>query len=256
VIDIDDQKILRVILSKKKLGLMPAEEREVFLYFGHILNEITIFTRLMYIFANTKSNDEQNQAGKSAGIIILALVLAGKLHESWMFITQKIFSNERLNRIIKDNLDDENQEVLKKIKKQFSSTNSITILRNFYGFHYGKDIKLASSIDDVNSDLLAYLYNKDASNNLYFYSELIVQNSMLRSLKDAGFELSLIDLTGQLFETSADITMLGDSVLSILHNKILDVRQSNSTLIQLIKPKKLSQLELPWFTDTADIINK
>ncbi len=79
---------------------------------------------------------------------------------------------------------------------------------------------------------------------------------MLKMLKEAGIEISLIDLTGQLLETSAEITMFGDSVISIIHNKILDVRQSDSELIQLIKPKKLSQLELPWFTDTADIINK
>lgn len=128
--DTDDQKILRVILSKKKLKSLPDEEREVFLYFGHILNEIATFTRLMYIFANTKSKDEQNQAGKSAGIMILALVLAGKLHESWKFITQKILPNKGLSKLINDNLDDENLEVLKNIKKKDSEQQTVL---QFYG---------------------------------------------------------------------------------------------------------------------------
>lgn len=247
-------KILRVSLDKNALLALPKPERIFFIALGHITNEINGLSKFSYWAANsTNTNDDLQEHGQKAAILILMRILAGKLNEAWELL-RKNFFGPALSKTYEPVLDKEASTALNNLKKYFRKENAAHLLRNHLSFHYSAD-EIAASINNVDEELVVYLDKESAPNNLFYFSETMVIQAIITLLNKTESEHPLEELTEELFNVAAWFVTLADGLMdAIMQKNVKELRSGAPRYLTISNLPDFQKVSIPWFTETSSLV--
>ncbi len=247
--------VIAVRLNKDKLITLPDAERVFFIGLGHISNEINAITKMLYWSAGTPQRNNAEINGQRFLTLFLMKILSGKLFESWNLF-QKLFFGSGISKDYDPELEGEPKEALEKLKKYFGKDNSISTIRNNFGFHYSpKEVDEMLLKIDGNFDL--YMERENFQNNLFFFSELLEEGALIDAI---GFEIQdgdmdgiLVNLSGELFDVGIWFLIASDGLMDLIIGKFgEEIREGEPTNIEFDSMQSFNKVYLPWFTQVTE----
>lgn len=248
-------KVIKVELDKDRILSMPELEHTFFFALGHVANEINATTKMMYWAANAPNKNDVDQHGNFTLTLYLTRILAGQLNEAWEFF-RKSFFRSTLSRDYEPRLDSENSERLQKLKRYFNSTNHCKRIRNHFAFHFSaSDIK--DTLPNVGDDLLIYLEQGDAPNNLFYCSEVILAHALLNLLYGDPNYNHFDSLVEELFEIALYFVQISDGLMeAIIAKNGIEMKVKNPEIVKFEKLVPFEKINIPWFSDTTKTSTK
>jgi hypothetical protein len=120
-------------------------------------------------------------------------------------------------------------------------------------FHYSPK-ELDEALHEINEPLIAYLDNSSAPNNLFYYSEMLVTQSIVTLLKLDKTKSPLDPLIGELFGISACFVTAADGLMeAIIQKHGKELRSKEPELITIKDLPDFNILAIPWFSDTSSL---
>lgn len=173
-----------------------------------------------------------------------------------MNYSKKHFFGSSLSKEYEPKLKGEGKEALNQIKKYFGSKNDIDNIRNKYAFHYSpKDIDYDLNL--VPEDLEMYISDEGSANTLYYFAEVFVNHSILNDidpengLKAYNKYVKDIQLIANKFATVVDYL-----ITEFVKKQGKDIWGSKGKKVEFLERKLITEIELPWFTDTSPLHKK
>jgi hypothetical protein len=243
--------IYKVKFSKEKLRELPADECALFLSLAHLSNEIVALDKLIIWSYDFSSENEATTDGQIALCMMLIKLLSGKLKEGYELLTKKFFGT-KLSREYEQSLPDEGKEILSRLKRYFSTRNSISFVRNNYAFHYSPD-ELNTALPSTPEDLVLYFEEGRQENTLNYFAEAIANRALLQSLGYRDDHEAFDQLINESTEVAGwilDISsfLMGSFILryrsGIMEGGIEKVSFDGKLPLS-------SDIRIPWFTDNS-----
>jgi hypothetical protein len=249
-------KLLKVKLSKDVLLSLEDHQKFLIIALSHVINEINALTKLLY-FVSSESDKtlELNNQGASTYIFIISQLLAGKLFETWELLRKNYFTTKELEDVSM-NLSEENRSRISKLKRDLDIRNIIGIIRNKFAFHYDR-FQIDEPLSQINDPLIVYLNNKDAPNNLFYFSEIVFTQAILQKAQKVDAQISSERIIELLFDVSRELVLLCDSIIAkIIELNNVELRSDAPEELEIENLKDFSEIEIPWFCETTSIIRK
>jgi hypothetical protein len=237
-------------ISKSQFNNIPENERNFFLFIGHLANEIAILQKLFIMsFKNKSSSHQVEDRAHMAQALFIMKILVGKVWEAWELIT-KVF-NRSLSNKYEPRLPCNAKDTLKELKLYFSNKTNTVIykIRNKFSFHY--DHGMIKSIfnklpDDLKMDIY---YEESNANSLYYGSEVFVNSAMLEMIYP-GNQQKAIDCLIE--ETNNVSNLLIDFIGNCMFLFVSDFFQNEEGKIYLEtvdvgKAPSISEIVIPYF---------
>jgi hypothetical protein len=247
-------KVIDVQLDQSKLLLLPKDERTLYFSLGHAANEVSALAKLLYWVSNGLARNEAEQRSHEALVLLFIRLLAGKLNETWVLLEKKYFG-AGLSKKYDSKLDNAAKESFQKLRRYFGSENACNKIRNQFAFHYSPD-ELAATLPTMTDELHAYLQRDAAPNNLFAFSEALLAQALLLSLKSLGDYESLDKLVGELFYVEVWFAQVTDALMfAIGENSGLELRLKDPVEVKFEELPALQTMAISWFSDTSDAVN-
>ena len=244
--------VIRVEVNKDKFASLPAAEQTLFLGVAHLYNEVNATTKLLYWAATTPTGTEAQDHGRLSLLLMLIQLLAGKLNEGWELFTKAYFGSV-LSREFEPALDASGREALQYLKRYFGKANEVNVIRNKFAFHYTPH-ELETVLPHVTEPLYAYMEADLAPNNLFFFSEAMTAQALVRVLSSEVRTRSFEELVETLFEVAASFAIASDAIMdAILTKSGHDLRVGQPVEVVLSGPLDFRAVPVPWFTDTSGV---
>ena len=110
---------------------------------------------------------------------------------------------------------------------------------------------MSQILPNVKQDLLAYLHGETTPNSLFHYSETILSEALLHLLAENGISTNFQNLVSEFLEVSLWFAQATDGIMgAIIDNNKNDLRKSDPEEIELSDLSKLTDIYIPWFTET------
>lgn len=245
-------KVIDVHLDQSKLLLIPENERTLYFSLGHAANEVNALAKLLYWASNGLARNEAEQRGCEALELLFIQLLAGKLHESWILLDRKYFG-AKLSKKYYNKLDNPTKEFLKKLKKYLGPEKACDKIRNQFAFHYSPD-ELAATLEATTGELHAYLQRDAAPNNLFAFSETLLTQALLASLKSIGDYDSLEKLVDELFDVGVWFIQVADALMFAIGDDCgIELRLKNPVEVQFEELPEFNSVAIPWFSNTSEL---
>ena len=160
--------VYRVPISKKQFQLIPSDERALLFVAGHVLNQVSVFIKLVRFSTNSDPTNPIEERVSAAQSQLILRCLIGVIAEAWEFIrrpmNQKIIGN-----YLKD-VDDDGRTSYDKLKKQFGKSGLLHDLRNGFLYHYPKPAVLDKAFELIPADEDWEWYLSEANTNSFYFS--------------------------------------------------------------------------------------
>ena len=160
--------VYRVPISKKQFQSVPSDERALLFVAGHVLNQVSVFIKLVRFSTNSDPTNPIEERVSAAQSQLILRCLIGVLVEAWEFIrrpmNQKIIGN-----YLKD-VDDDGRTSYDKLKKQFGKSGLLYNLRNDFLYHYPKPAALDKAFESIPADEDWEWYLAEANTNSFYFS--------------------------------------------------------------------------------------
>jgi hypothetical protein len=247
-------KVIRVQIEKDKLLSIPDVESTFFLALGHVANEINAITKMLYWAANTPAENDAEDHGRFTMMLLLILVLAGKLNESWELFNKSFFGTG-LSRDYEPELDRKAATALQSLKSYFGSRNAANQIRNKFAFHYSpKDVGVV--LPDIDEPLILYMDRESMPNNLFYFAETLLAQALLQFLEENVAKTSFDDLVKDFFDVSFWFNKVSDDLMdAIIRKSGEEFRVAGPEEVHFKALHDFSDIILPWFTDTSDAVD-
>ena len=232
-------------IEKSVIEKMTEHERKFFIVSGHVLNEINFFGKiLLWTIPHNKCESKLHDQASATQQLASAKVLAGKLYESWGVI-QKLYLKTKLSSETDDLLEEESKKALIELKKYFGKQNLIASIRNKFSFHYDyNDLNSAFSEMAENEDWNIYLSEQN-SNCLYYLSELVVNQSMLKAIDAIDQATALSRIITELIDFSGKFIDFLSGYINAMSDKYFQIHMNDT---QIVEGPKLIEVTVPYFT--------
>lgn len=175
-------KIFRQKILKAQLDKIPENERNFFLFIGHLANEILILQKLLIMCFNKPFLNNAEERVQMAQALFIIKTLVGKVWEAWKLIT-KTFDKD-LSKKYASRLPCKANDALKELRLYFNKKSKSTIynIRNKFAFHYDSG-KIKSIFNKLPDDLEMDIYLEESNANSFYYgSEVFVNSAMLEMI--------------------------------------------------------------------------
>ncbi len=247
-------KVIDVQFDKDKLLLLPPSERTLYFSLGHAVNETNALARMLYWASNGLARNEAEQRGREALELLFIRLLAGKLNESWLLLDRKYFG-AALSRKYDDKLDNKAKETFQELRRYFGAENACNKIRNNFAFHYSPE-ELVATLPTISDELHAYLQRDAAPNNLFAFSETLLAQALLNTLKSLGDYDSLDKLVGELFDVGVWFAQVSDALMFAIGDESgLELRLKDPVEVQFEELPSLQSVSLSWFSDTSEVVD-
>lgn len=199
--------LTKYVLSREQILGIPATDRALMIWCGHIHNELMTLLGLFRAVGNTEVSSAVEREAQIAQQLTVVKTIAGKLWESWELLRKGFFSG--LAKTYEPLLDAKTKRSLDVIKGYFGRTPPLHALRNHYAFHYafGDLCDLPDKWDSVTDELTFYV-GPVPSQTLFVVSEAIVNRSMF-------VELGAGNLADGVQRFWADIAKINEALIAV-----------------------------------------
>jgi len=246
----------KIPIPKEKLGLIPANERSLFILLGHLHNDITILMKLLESIIETKTSIQVEKEGNLTQRLLILKTMIGKLNEGWELI-KKGFYGSKISFEYEPLLSEKEKKVLNSLKKYFSKKNIVNNIRNSFAFHYDFDSFKTDLDRFLPSHEELYVYAGPCYNyGFYFFSEIAINWKMLLSI-DKNIELAWEKIHTEI--SAININFL--DFINIYFDKIMikyiapSVNESGAIRIEIPEAVK-RELNVPFFYCPHDNVIK
>lgn len=223
------------------------EELNLLLSLGHLHNEINSLTRLQFWSSGIPDKVGPKADGRQTYILFFLRLLGGKIFEGWKILGQFFFGTG-LSQQYELIFDKEVIETLDSLKKYFGKKNPVEIIRNNFAFHYSPN-EFSKSISNSDKPLTLYLQQAFAPNTLFFFSEVIVEQSMQDKFDENNVPRTIINLMGEFLDVGVDFLVVIDGIVeAIIKSGDLELRIKDNEEIELKDILPLKEIQLPWFS--------
>ena len=244
--------IYTIPVPKQTLIQMPENEREFFLLAGHLANELTILNKL---FMSTTQGLPPDKIRKRAAVVqalFIGKLFVGKLNEGWGLL-QKRYFDTALSKDYDSHLDEEALEALRRLKQYFSRGNIIRKVRSGYVFHYPTE-PLGLALNDLpDGDEFEIYLSDQNTNSLYYISESVINNAMLRDINSSDLQSAyerLINDTADVYRWFVEFIGGCMSVATACHLGS-EINALITETTELEEAPRLEDLRIPFFVDTS-----
>lgn len=241
-------KLFKVEVPKSKLLLMPETERIFFVIFGALLNDLSMFQKLMIFSTNVTATTDVVRAAQNSQTLCLARFQLGTLSEGWQLL-QKNYFGSGISKKYDPLLSKPAKESLENIKRYFSGKdNWMCSVRNRFGFHYPSSEEIAQLIDEVpTSEVFEIFMSEFYGNCLFSMSNVVVNFGILRSTGSRDLQSAMDKwLQDAKKATKWFGDFLGECLL-IIAKEYLEFAHSE---VEIPEPSDIDEIVLPYFIKT------
>ena len=238
-------EIYKIEFTKNDLKKFPAKERNLFFLLGHIANETKILQKLLLMCMSSRATEPESWAGVTQSFMISKL-LAGKLFEGWEKVRKELFSDKTFNKNLQAEMGSLGQKSLAELQKFFGASNQFSKVRNTLSFHYDVS-KLEEAFDGLlETNELSVLLAKESGNSLYYVSEIVTVETLVRGIYDGEREVAAKKFFDDLDNCSRHFGNFIESCLAVLlvRNLKKDVEFQK---VEISDPPDLDSCKVPFF---------
>jgi hypothetical protein len=160
--------VYRVPISKKQFQSIPSDERALLFVAGHILNQVSVFMKLVRFSTNSDPTNPIEERISAAQSQLILRCLIGVLVEAWEFIRRPM--NQKIIGTQLENIDDDGRTSYDKLKKQFGKSGLLYDLRNNFLYHNPKPAALDKAFESIPADEDWEWYLSEANTNSFYFS--------------------------------------------------------------------------------------
>jgi hypothetical protein len=242
--------VYKVPISKAQFTAIPRDERALVLVSGHILNQVSVFLKLVR-FSTCKDPTDPIEARVSAAqsqIILRCLI--GVLVEAWEFIRRPV--NQKIIGACLNDIGGGRAEY-DKLKRHFGSSGLLYKLRNNFLYHYPKPDELEHGFDWIPEDEEWEWYLSEANTNSFYFSCELVLGYGIMKATDELHHIGAFGIVMQEVHRVADtlpyfLMPLMKAILSKhLGPKVLEPHPGTS----IEGAPKLDEFWIPFFAETT-----
>jgi hypothetical protein len=171
-------KVYRIPISKDQFRQLPKEERSIVLVSGHILNQISVFMKLVRFSTNKDPVNpiEDNVSGMQSQLILRCLI--GVLAEACVWLEER----QPLIETYLVTMNPEGRGAYGKMKLNFDKKALLRLIRHNYLYHYPNDKNVERAFEAIPADDPWEWYFSEASTNSFYFScELILGYGLVRA---------------------------------------------------------------------------
>jgi transcriptional regulator with XRE-family HTH domain len=161
-------KVYRVPISKKQFRSIPSDERALLFVAGHVLNQVSVFMKLVRFSTNSDPTNPIEERISAAQSQLILRCLIGVLVEAWEFIRRPI--NQKIIGDCLKKIDTDGRTSYDKLKKQFGKSGLLYELRNGFLYHYPKAASLDKAFESIPDDEDWDWYLSEANTNSFYFS--------------------------------------------------------------------------------------
>jgi len=244
-------KIHKVCISKQQFQALPRDERALVFMAGHILNQISVFMKLVR-FSTSKDPVDPIEARCSAAQSQLILrCLVGVLAEAWEFLRRS--QNQKIIGRYLNDIGNDGKTSYAKLKKHFGRSGLLHKLRNNYLYHYPNLQELEKAFEWIPEDEEWEWYLSDANTNSFYFScELVLGYGIM----SATSEPTHIGAFGLVMKEVMDVTntlpyFLMPLVRAILYKHLGKNILDTKLAMTINNAPKLDEFWIPFFAETS-----
>ncbi len=238
-------KLFKVVIPKSKLYLMPQNERIFFILFGALLNDLSMFQKLMIFSTNSKTKNRVVRAAQNMQTLSFARFQIGILSEGWQLL-QKNYFGTRVSKEYEPLLSEPAKESLENLKRYFSTNeNWMCSVRNRFCFHYPSSEEIAKLIDEAPASEIFEIFMSEFYGNCFFsMSNTIVNFGILKCTGSSNLQSAMDKLLRDGNKVSRWFgDFLGECLL-VIANKHLGFEHAE---VGIPKPCDIYEVTLPYF---------
>ncbi len=241
-------KLFKVEIPKSKLSSIPEDERVFFVLFGALLNDLSMFQKLMIFSTNPINPMTTNQVERTAQIsqtLCLARFQIGILSEGWQLLQQKFFGTGLSKKYI-PLLSKPAKQSFHKLKDFFSrKDNWMTSVRNNFCFHYPSSEVIKKLIDEAPASEIFEMYMSEYFGNcLFSMSNTLINFGILKAMEKPDTQSAMDRWLKDAMKVAKWFgDFLGECLL-IIANKHLGLK---SYEVDIPRPPDLNKVALPFF---------
>lgn len=175
-------RLIKAEFSKKHLDQLPKEEKVFFVQLTHLLDELMILSKCVIFASNTiEAKQGAEKSAQRTQALFFIRILAGKIYEGWQMLNTSYFSSQ-LSQKYDKLLSNLASESIEELKRYFAKNNLIYEIRNKYAFHYDRK-NVEDQLNHITQDeTLSMLISEHQGNNLFAFSDTIINSSILNSI--------------------------------------------------------------------------
>lgn len=229
-------RIHHCTLSREQLEAIPETDRRLLVLSAHAANELHVLGKLLHFAAGSRHEIPMLMHADNAHALVLARLLAGKIHECWQLL-QAAYFKSTLSRDYSRDIGAKAASALSDVKNYFGKSNAISTVRNKFGFHYAPDqIDGGFAALDDGDPLDIYLAKFNA-NSFYSFADTIAGRAMLEAIKPGDAQGALdtliddtnlmVDKLGEVIAALMDVCLerhLGGDWYSICDPKVIELQ--------------------------------
>jgi hypothetical protein len=172
--------VYRVPISKEQFRSIPSDERALVFVAGHILNQVSVFLKLVRFSTNNDPADPIETRVSAAQSQLMLRCLIGVLVEAWQFVRRP--TNQKIIGNCMKSIGDDGRKSYDKLKKQFGQSGLLHKLRNSFLYHYPKPEELDKAFEWIPADEEWEWYLSEANTNSFYFScELALGYGIMRA---------------------------------------------------------------------------
>jgi hypothetical protein len=243
-------KINSLELPQDRLLAMPETERVFLFGIAHIANEVNMLQKLIYWASNAPEQPEILKEAHMSQALMLAKILAGKLHEFWKFM-EKAYFKSRVSQLWESKLDDEAKIILKDIKGYFSNSNCLNDVRNEFAFHYSDEM-MKCGFEKAMQEEKWKIYLSDTVGNSYYYAaDIVAHYAMLEQISPGNPPKAIDKILVELNKIAYLVTEFAGQCWIIGVKLYLFPNGETMHLVELRGAPRMEDVWIPFFCTAA-----
>lgn len=185
-----DFEIIQIDIDKELLMSADRRLRSQIAGCMNAHNELTVLNRLLMFSMNDTGDGELHNSAKSVQMWFVLQLLAGKLFEAWVLVTERFLRSNPPEFV--DRLESEQSDSLKWLAGYFGDgkpfkNNALKIIRDKTAFHYDQMDLNEASAGLAAGESSVYLAQHPA-NSLYYMGSAIVFRTAFAMISDRADE--------------------------------------------------------------------
>lgn len=205
-------QLLKVSIPQTAFNAIPENERRFIVSLGYLANALNILNKLLAIVIRPAPPTEPERLGAHTLMGYLARQLAGYLNEGWALL-RCVYWRRGVCQTYDAQLLPEATEALSRIKRYFSRSNAIHLIRNNYAFHLPGAQTCAAAPTLRAEDSYEVFFAEASGNCLYWGAEVLAMWNLFEQVGDGDAEAGSRRVFDDVLAVSGDFVSFADGCI-------------------------------------------
>jgi len=240
-------KLVKYEFTMEQMEPLLKEEKVFFVQLTHFLQEIMILQKcVVYAGCEIAAKTGIEQTAQRVQSLFFIRELAGKLLGGWRMLNISYFG-QKLSQRYDSLLSRDGRKKLGNLKKYFNGDNLVYTIRNKYTFHYERE-KIEKQIETFSQDeVLCLILAEHYANNLYVFSDDIVNSSILDEINSENHQDATDTLIKEIvLNVCNEFQSFGYDLIRLIIEK-LGLNSEEGEQIEIAEVPSLDNTKLPYF---------